>query len=161
MSIFGDMDNEELEKVSDNPWSIPDGWYHVVIEKAWESERDGLHYANFTFKVDDPGRDGHGLPVRDRFQVFPGIKSLKELDSDEQREVSKMMKFFLQGCDLSRQEAIEVRYEQLIGAELLVKVKTNKAKDGREFVNVQDHLSMRLADERNITTDEASASVGL
>lgn len=160
MSIFGDMDTEEVEKISDNPWSVPDSWYHVFIEKAWESEKDGNSYANFTFKIDMPERGEHGMPIRDRFQVFPNVKSFKDLDSDEQRQLKRLKKFLIQGCDLTHEEAAKVSYEELIGTELFVKSRTTK-KDDREFTNIVDHLCMRLVDERNISTDEASKSVGL
>lgn len=160
MSIFGDMDSEELEKIPDNPWNVPNNWYHVFIEKAWESEKDGVSHANFRFKIDDMDNDYHGMPLSRRFQVFPGQKFV-ELSADEQRELIRLKEFLIKGCDLSNQDLPTVRYEELQGTELWVKAVNSKSKDGREFTNVNDYLSMRLAEERNISTDNTSKSMGL
>lgn len=158
-SIFGDMDTEEIKEISDNPWGVDDGWYHVFIEKAWKSSKEEKNHANFTFKIDEPENGFHGMPVRTRFQVFPGIKSFNELDADEQRELKKLKKFLTRGCDLSKEEAAVVRYEELISTELFVKVRNTKSKDEtREFTNVVDAVSMRLAEEMDLTGNRSNLS---
>ena len=175
MSIFGDMDEEEIDQLPDDPWEIKDDWYFVSITKAWEvQEEDGeeRYWLRLTMSVEEPDNDYHGMPVRLRFQIFPREDSetveqykqrMKHLSGDDKRDIARLKQFCQQGLDLKPAEMVSFVTSDFIGYKLHVQVKnrkSNKEGDTRKFPNVVDFLSERLYEERGLKKDEASESLG-
>lgn len=165
-SIFGEMDSEAVEKISDNPYEIENNWYLVNVTKSYITSVEDKFFWNITYSIFEPDTKFHGRVLRDRFEVFPHAKSQADLEPDQIQSQERMKQRLAKGFGLITTEE-QMKYgnniEDLIGWELYLKVVNNPGKigtdnEGRMFPNIRDASKDAPS---GAATSSASSSIGL
>lgn len=173
MSLFGDVDVNEIDDLPDNPFFVDAGVYPVVVTGAEirDAKEDGdVPVLVITYSIEQPSSAYHGSNLQDWFPLVllkPEFKDLKFkermdlLDTNEKRTVKNMKARLSVGFDMSPAEIValdpDTVADTLIGKELVVTVKVSTAKDDetKKYSNIAKAISKKQATDNDAVVRES------
>jgi hypothetical protein len=168
MSIFGNLDAQQLNEINDDPFFVkPDTYWAICTECVQKTSEDGSStQCVITWTIDEPDNEYHKKNIQEYFSVYPEYSDWNQYSPDEKTRTKFFLRRLRRAFDLSESEINSVEYSELVGKGAYITLVQREGKEGtknagKKFVNVNEALSKRLYEEENESTNAAAASVGL